>query len=141
MNHNACVYHQSLTEPGWGDSVCVLRHSFVPRSLRPHGLQLTRLLCPWDSPGKKTGVGCHVLLQGIFQVQGLNPCLLCLPELAGRFFTTSSTWEAHVVYSSLLSSFVPGWMKHKLESRLPGEISRTSDTQMIPPLWQEAKKS
>ena len=30
-----------------------------------------------------------------------------------------------------------GWMKHKLESRLPGEISITSDTQMIPPLWQK----
>ena len=34
-----------------------------------------------------------------------------------------------------------GWMKHKLESRLPGEISVTSDMQMTPPLWQKAKKS
>ena len=34
-----------------------------------------------------------------------------------------------------------GWRKHQLESRLPGEISITSDTQMIPPLWQKAKKS
>ena len=32
-------------------------------SVRPHGLQPTRLLRPWDSPGKNTGVGCHVLLQ------------------------------------------------------------------------------
>ena len=31
-----------------------------------------RLLCPWDSPGKITGVGCHALLQGIFLTQGLN---------------------------------------------------------------------
>ena len=38
----------------------------------------TRLLCPWDSPGKNTGVGCHALLQGIFPTQGLNPHLLCL---------------------------------------------------------------
>ena len=30
------------------------------------------LLCPWDSPGKNTGVGCHALLQGIFPTQGLN---------------------------------------------------------------------
>ena len=36
------------------------------------------LLCPWDSPGKNTGVGCHVLLQGIFLIQGLNSRLLCL---------------------------------------------------------------
>ena len=36
---------------------------------------------------------------------------------------------------------MPGWMKHKLESRLPGEISVTSDMQMTPPLWQKAKKN
>ena len=33
------------------------------------------------------------------------------------------------------------WMKHKLESRLPGEISITSEMQMTPPLWQKAKKT
>ena len=33
-----------------------------------------------------------------------------------------------------------GWMKHKLESRLPGEISTTSDIQMTPPLWQEEEE-
>ena len=38
----------------------------------------TRLLCPWDSPGKNTGVGCHFLLQGIFLTQGSNPSLLHL---------------------------------------------------------------
>ena len=32
-------------------------------SVQPHGLQPTRLLCTWDSPGKNTGVGCHFLLQ------------------------------------------------------------------------------
>ena len=37
-------------------------HSVVSDSLRPHGLQPTRLLCPWDFPGKSTGVGCHCLL-------------------------------------------------------------------------------
>ena len=42
-------------------------------SLRPPGWLLTRLLGPWDSPGKNTGVGCHALLQGIFQTQGSNP--------------------------------------------------------------------
>ena len=36
----------------------------------------TRLLCPWASPGKNTGVGCHSLLQGIFPTQGSNPGLL-----------------------------------------------------------------
>ena len=37
---------------------------------------LARLLCPWDSPGKSSGVGCHFLLQGIFPTQGSNPSLL-----------------------------------------------------------------
>ena len=35
-----------------------------------------RLLCPWDFPGKNTGVGCHFLLQGIFPTRGSNPGLL-----------------------------------------------------------------
>ena len=65
-------------------------------SLWPHGLQPTRLLCPWDSPGKNTGVGCPALLQGIFLTQRSNLCLLHLPALAGGLFTPSTTWEAHV---------------------------------------------
>ena len=52
----------------------------------------TRLLCPWDSPGKNTGVGCLGLLQGIFPIQKSMS-----PALAGGFFTTSTAWEAHVV--------------------------------------------
>ena len=35
----------------------------------------TRLLCPWDFPGKNTGEGCHSLLQGIFPTQGWSPCI------------------------------------------------------------------
>ena len=54
----------------------VLRCSVVSNSLRPHGLWPTRLLCPWDFPGKNTGVDCHFLLQGIFPTQGPNPCPL-----------------------------------------------------------------
>ena len=50
--------------------------SVLSDSLRPHGLQPTRLLSPWDSPGENTGVGCHGLLQGIFPTQESNPNLL-----------------------------------------------------------------
>ena len=62
---------------------------------RPHGLweEPTRLLCPWDSPSKNTGVSCHVLLQGIFLTQGWNPHLFFhLHWQAGFFFffTTES---------------------------------------------------
>ena len=52
--------------------------SFVSDSLRPYGLQPTRLLCPWESLGKNTEVGHHFLLQGIFLTRGPNPCLLHL---------------------------------------------------------------
>ena len=47
----------------------------MSNSLWPHGLQATRLLCPWDSPCRNTGVGCHALLQGFFPTQGSNPGL------------------------------------------------------------------
>ena len=39
--------------------------SVMSDSLQPHGLYPTWLLCPWDSPGKNTGMGCHALLQGM----------------------------------------------------------------------------
>ena len=47
-------------------------------SVQSYELQTSRLLCPWDSPDKNTGVGCHFLIQGIFLTQGLNPHLLSL---------------------------------------------------------------
>ena len=49
---------------------CPTRHD--PMTARP--------LCPWDSPGKNTGVGCHALLQGSFLTQGSNLHVLCLPH-------------------------------------------------------------
>ena len=64
---------QYLTRKALSVSFSVMSHS-----LRPHGLQSTSFLCPWSSPGRSTGVGCHFLLQGIFPTQGLNLCLLCL---------------------------------------------------------------
>ena len=43
--------------------------------------ELTRLLCPWDSPGKNTGVGCHALLQGEFPDTGIELESLGAPAL------------------------------------------------------------
>ena len=62
-----------------------------PIDCRPLGFSVHE-----DSPGKNTGMGCLVLLQGIFLTQGSNPCLLCLPALSDGFFTTSTTWEAYI---------------------------------------------
>ena len=65
----------------------MLGHSAEPSSLWTHGRLPTRLLCPWDFPGKNTGRGCHFLLQGIFLSQRLN-LSPAPPALAGGFFTT-----------------------------------------------------
>ena len=46
---------------------------------------------------------------------------------------------AYLTYMQSTSCEMLGWMKHKLESRLLGEISITSDTQMTLPLWQKVK--
>ena len=51
-------------------------HSVAFDPLWPHGLYPTKFLCPWDSPGRNTGVSSHSLLQGIFPTQGLNSDLL-----------------------------------------------------------------
>ena len=48
---------------------------------------------------------------------------------------------AYLTYLQSTSCEMPDWMKHKLESRLLGEIAITSDKQMTPPLWQKVKRS
>ena len=59
--------------------------------LWPHGSQPARLLCPWDSPVKTTGVACHDLFQGIFLTQGLNPGLLHCREILYHLCHQGST--------------------------------------------------
>ena len=46
----------------------------------------------------------------------------------------------YLTYMQSTSCEMPGWMKHKLESRLPGKVLITSDMQMTPPLWQKVKR-
>ena len=61
---------------------CVLGYSVVSDSLQPHGLWPARLLCPWNFPGKTTGVGSHSLLQGILLNLGLLHCRWILYHLS-----------------------------------------------------------
>ena len=69
----------------------------ISDSLQPHGLWPTWLLCPWDSPGKNTRVGCHSLLQGIFLTQGLN---LGLPHCRQILYHLSHLESPFICYSS-----------------------------------------
>ena len=76
-------------------------HSVMSDSSRPHGLQPTRFLCPWDFPGKSTGVGCHCLLRvedESLPSRGLPSCFLSVDDwLQGDRSVVSSItqWPLH----------------------------------------------
>ena len=79
--------------------------SVVSSSLWPPGLEPARLLCPWNFPGKDTGVSFHSFLQGIFPTQGSNPSLASTVQ-AGRFFSTDPPGKpCSVLLLLLLSCF------------------------------------
>ena len=79
---------------------CMLTH--VQLCATPWTIWPARLLCPWNSPGKNTGVGCHSLLQGTFPTQGSKSSLL----IAGRFFTAEPSGKPHtgVTQEALMST-------------------------------------
>ena len=63
--------------------------SVMSNSLQPYGLQPTRLLCPWYSPGKNSGVGCHALPDS-----GIESGSLKSPELAGGYSCLENPMDA-----------------------------------------------
>ena len=63
------------------------------------------------------------------------------PKLGKEYVKAVYRHPAYLTYMQSASCEMPGWMKHKLESRLPEEIAITSDTQMTPPLWQRVKRN
>ena len=81
--------------------------SVMSDSLQPHGLQPARLLCPWDSPNKNTGVDCHSLLQRVFPTQGSNLGLLHRRQfLYHEFFIN---FFSHFGYYRTLSTVPCAW--------------------------------
>ena len=79
-------------------------------SVQPHRWQPTRLLCPWDSPGKNTGVGCHFLLQSLYfggsnymyiRLHGVAPYVINILLLFSVFFLP----VFHFQFSSVQLSF------------------------------------
>ena len=62
-------------------------------------------------------------------------------KLGKEYFKAVYCHPAYLIYRQSTFCEMPGWMKHKLESRLLGEMLITSDMQMTPPLWQKVKKN
>jgi len=60
-------------------------------------------------------------------------------KLGKEYIKVAYCHPGYLTYMQSTSYRMLGWIKHKLESRLPGEISITSDMQMTPPLWQKVK--
>ena len=96
---------------------------------------------------KEMGVPDHLtcLLRNFDAVktQQLEPDIeqLVGSKLGKEYVKTIYCHPAYLTSMQSTSCEMPGWMKHKLESRLPGEIATTSDTQMIPLFWQKVKKN
>ena len=62
-------------------------------------------------------------------------------KLGKQYVEAVYCYPAYLTYMYNTSCRIPGWMKHKLESRLLGETSITSDMEMTPPLWQKVKRN
>ena len=62
-------------------------------------------------------------------------------KLGKEYIKAQYCHPSYLTFMQSTSCEIPGWMKHKLESRLQGEILITSDMQMTPPLWQKAKRN
>ena len=76
------------------------------------------------------------------QTQRLELDLEQTVSISGKeYFKPVYCHPAYLTYIQSTSCEIPGWMKHKLESGLVGEISITSDMQMTPPLWQKGEKN
>ena len=80
--------------------------SLAESDLWPRGRQSARLLCPWDSPGKNTGVDCHFLFQGILLNWGLNPGLLHFRQTLYQLnYTGSPLGKKNSCFTILSDSF------------------------------------
>ena len=73
--------------------------SVVSNSVRPHRQQPNRLLCPWDSPGKNTGVGCHFLLQ-CMKVKSESEVAQSCPALSDPMDCSLPGSSVHVIFQA-----------------------------------------
>ena len=78
----------------------------MSNSVRPHRQQPTRLLCPWDSPGKNTGVGCHFLLQCMKVKSESEVAQLC-PTLSDPMDCSPPGFSVHGIFQARVLQWGP----------------------------------
>ena len=83
----------------------LLSHSVMSNAVRPHRQQPTRLPCPWDSPGKNTGVGCHFLLQCMKVKSEREVAQLC-PTLRGPMDCSPPGSSIHRIFQARVLEWV-----------------------------------
>ena len=86
-------------------------------SVRPQGLQPTRLLRPWDSPGKNTGVGCHFLLQGL-KVESEREVAQSCPTLSDPMDCSLQGSSVHGIFQATVLEWGAIAFSHRLNAIL-----------------------
>ena len=89
------------------------------------------------------GIPDHLtcLLRNLYAGQEATVITVRMEQQIGCKLGKEYVHPAYLMYMQSTSCKIPGWMKHKLETRLLGEISITSNTQVTPPLWQKAMRN
>ena len=123
------------SEPPGKSSVCV--HPKWPTHVRLFAILWTiaaRLLCPWDSPGNNTGVGCHAFLQGIFPTQGSNPGPLCILHWQAGSLPLASPRKPDTFIS------FKKWLKHRCHTFFALPIfkvcTESKDDEYLATVWE-----
>ena len=105
----------------------------MSNSVRPHGMQPTRLLHPWDSPGKNTGVGCHFLLQ-CMKVKSESEVTQSCPTRSDPMDCSPPGSSVHGILQATVLEWVPLLRHHMLlvVKNPPANTGDIRDTGMIP---------
>ena len=133
----------------WSLYRCCSVNSVVSDSVQPHGLQPARLLCPWDSLGKSTRVGCHALPQGIFLTQASNlglslPKPRCVRKVMPLTLVTVAGWvlEGCTAHPAGRLCSLPGMVPQLTKSpswSQPGQSWESDSEAHIPTHFQGMK--
>ena len=143
-NHQVSGYKKEREEgfPWWlaAGCCCCQVASVVSDSVQPHRRQPTRLPCPWESPGKNAGVGCHLLLQGMEEKSESEFAQLCptLSDPMERSLPGSSVhgiFQARVLEQGAIAFSVHGGLVVKNSPASTGDLAAIPDLKRSYMLW------